>query len=290
MVGVVVGVVVLPVVEVTVVVVPPVGITLVDEVVESLDVSSVFGSPQPRMSSGRTSAWVFFKRFSIGDVQEGTWPSEQGNLHILFHMRAPHTSPDVKISHTPSSPGTTMRTVPFVTLLTLSCVSSSTKDTGETTETEENDTGSLIVEPEVGFLVINEVVAKNNSGLQDKQGSYEDWFEVASVSKGTLILDGWTLTDGYPHKEPWPFPVGTLLEPGERLVFIADKDTKEGPLHTDFKLSSGGETLTLVDPDDVVRDQVSWSSAEADEALARLPDLVGEWTVDPTPTPGAPNE
>ena len=183
-----------------------------------------------------------------------------------------------------------MHTLPFVALLTLSCVSSSTKDTGESVETEDNDTGSLIVEPEVGFLVINEVVAKNNTGLQDEQGSYEDWFEVASVSKETLMLDGWTLTDGYPHKEPWPFPIGTTLKPGERLVFIADKDTGDGLLHTDFQLSSSGETLTLVDPEDVVRDQVSWSSSKADESLARLPDLIGKWTVDPTPTPGAPNE
>jgi len=183
-----------------------------------------------------------------------------------------------------------MRSLPLIALLTTACVGTSSKDTGEGTTSKDHDTGSLIVEPEVGFLVINEVVAKNNTGLQDEEGAFEDWFEIASVSKDTLILDGWTVTDGYPHKEPWPFPVGTTLEAGERLVITADKDTKDGPMHADFQLSAGGETLTLVDPDDVVRDQVSWSSAEADEALARLPDLVGEWTIDPTPTPGEPNE
>jgi hypothetical protein len=286
-VGGVVPVVVTVVVPVVVPVVVTVGITLVDEVVE---VSPVFGSPHPRRSSGMASAMVFFKVISMGEPGAVTEPSEQTILHTLFLTTTPHRCPDVRILHATPHPGKKMRTLPFVTLLCLSCVTSSTKDTGESGETNSNDTGSLIVEPEVGFLVINEIVAKNNTGLQDDLGSYEDWFEVASVSKETLILDGWTLTDGYPHKEPWPFPIGTTLEPGARLVFIADKDTEEGPLHTDFQLSSSGETLTLVDPEDVVRDQVSWGSAEADESLARLPDLTGEWTVDPTPTPGAPNE
>lgn len=188
-----------------------------------------------------------------------------------------------------------MRYLPFIHIVLLSCIQAAPSakdqaDTGEETETEEDDTGSLIVEPEVGFLVINEIMAKNNSGFQDDKGSYEDWFELVSVSEETLILDGWTLTDGYPHKEAWPLPIGTMLEPGGRLLFIADKDTKEGPLHTDFQLSAGGETLTLIDPDEVVRDQVSWRDREADVSLARLPDATGEWADDPTPTPGQPNE
>ena len=188
-----------------------------------------------------------------------------------------------------------MRYLPLIHVVFLSCVQAAPSakdqgDSGEATTTEEDDTGSLIVEPEVGFLVINEVMAKNNTGLQDESGSYEDWFKLVSVSKETLFLDGWTLTDGYPHKEPWTLPVGTTLEPGARLLLIADKDTKEGPLHTDFQLSAGGETLTLVDPDEVVRDHVSWRDREADVSLARLPDGTGEWDDDPTPTPDLPNE
>ncbi len=100
-------------------------------------------------------------------------------------------------------------------------------------------------------LVINEFMAVNDSIWQDEDGEFRDWIEIHNPTESAVNLDGWYLTDRANNLTMWEFPA-RVIQPDEYLVVAAsgkDRDDPNGQLHTDFKLSSGGEYLALVEPD-----------------------------------------
>ncbi|MDP6527236.1 MAG: lamin tail domain-containing protein, partial [Kiritimatiellia bacterium] len=100
-------------------------------------------------------------------------------------------------------------------------------------------------------LVINEFLAVNNSILADENGDFSDWIEIYNGSTNTVDLDGWFLTDNADNLDKWRIP-NVSLSTGEYLVVFAsnkDRDNPASELHTDFRLSGGGEFLALVEPD-----------------------------------------
>jgi hypothetical protein len=112
--------------------------------------------------------------------------------------------------------------------------------------------GSLAV-PGWGRVVINEVMAVNNSGLTDQDGDSSDWIELCNEGGSAVNLSGWYLTDRATNLRKWAFPAVTLL-PGQYLVvFASDKNRRVAgqELHTNFGLSGDGEYLALVQADGV---------------------------------------
>lgn len=114
-------------------------------------------------------------------------------------------------------------------------------------------------------LLITEFLASNSSTLDDGDGNSSDWIEVYNPTAATVDLSGWHLTDNDGNLDKWTFPTSATvsqdvlnLDPGEFLiVFASGQDTEdyidpEGNLHTDFRLSAGGEYLALVQPGGVV--------------------------------------
>ncbi len=116
--------------------------------------------------------------------------------------------------------------------------------------------------PEVRDLVINEFMAANDGGLSNNPnawypianqvaGATEDWIEISNRSAGTLSLDGWFLTDDPGDLSQWAFPAGTTVPANGFLIVYASGDgvpDANGNLHTNFKLSKGGDYLALIDP------------------------------------------
>lgn len=95
---------------------------------------------------------------------------------------------------------------------------------------------------------INEAVS-SNSVFDDEDGDSEDWFELLNVSDIAVPLENWTITDSIDEPTQWSMP-SLSLNAGEYLrIWASDKDrtsTKQS-LHTNFKISSKGETLYLFD-------------------------------------------
>jgi len=103
-------------------------------------------------------------------------------------------------------------------------------------------------------LVINEFMASNASTPADPCGDFPDWIEIYNVSSLQVNLKDWHLTDDGSDLNKWEFPA-LPLDAGEYLlVFASDKDLRDptDPLHTNFKLSAGGEYLALVRPDETI--------------------------------------
>ncbi|XAL99504.1 lamin tail domain-containing protein [Phycisphaeraceae bacterium D3-23] len=111
------------------------------------------------------------------------------------------------------------------------------------------------LEPRLLFTavpLITEFLASNSDGLQDEDGDRSDWIELFNAGDSALDLTGWYLTDDAGNLDQWSFPSITLAPDELLIVFASGKsraDADGTELHTNFKLSSDGEYLALVEDD-----------------------------------------
>ena len=142
---------------------------------------------------------------------------------------------------------------------------------------------------EAGVLVINEILASNETGETDEEGKNEDWVELYNTSNATISLDNLYLSDDEDDKLIYQFPTGTTLDADSYLIVWCDKDSEDGDFHAEFKLSSGGEAVYLSYPDDTILEEIIFGEQTEDIAYARSPNGTGDFTLQ-TPTFGANND
>lgn len=139
-------------------------------------------------------------------------------------------------------------------------------------------------------VVLNEFVARNNNGPTDEAGQAEDWIELYNRGAAPVDLSGMFMTDDLAAPTKWEIPAGTVLAAGDSLHIWADEDPLDGPFHADFKLSTNGEEVALIDADgETVLDFIVFGPQEADVATARLHDGEELWVTTPDTTPFASN-
>ena len=105
-----------------------------------------------------------------------------------------------------------------------------------------------------GDPIISEFLASNRGTLDDGKENSSDWIEIQNAGDALIDLHPWYLTDDPEDLTKWRFPdqPQAELEPGDLLVVFASGDDQPDPagnLHTNFRLSAGGEYLALVMPD-----------------------------------------
>ncbi len=100
-------------------------------------------------------------------------------------------------------------------------------------------------------LRLSEILARNDSGIDDGFGRREDWIEIYNPNATEVNLDGYFLTDRADNPNKWNFPAVTIPAQGYLLVFASGADTVDpgGYAHTNFQLGSNGEYLAIVRPD-----------------------------------------
>ncbi|MEM8558279.1 MAG: CotH kinase family protein [Bacteroidota bacterium] len=137
-------------------------------------------------------------------------------------------------------------------------------------------------------IFVNEFLASNTTVIADPDfGDFADWIELYNAEPDAVDLGGYTLTDDLDLPSRWRFPEGTVIPAGGFLLVWAD-DESTG-LHTDFKLSAGGEQIGLYAPDGTVVDTLTYGEQTTDISLGRSPDGSPTFRFFETPTPGAPN-
>jgi hypothetical protein len=125
-------------------------------------------------------------------------------------------------------------------------------------------------------LEISEIVADNETGVTDEGGGTPDYIELRNTSDHEIILDGLILAQSLtaPEDEQFVFPAGTVLAPGEHIIIYADENTDQGPLHTPFKIDSGGDRILLLGRNGagalMVIDGIDSIPLSEDEALLRI--------------------
>jgi len=154
-----------------------------------------------------------------------------------------------------------------------------------------------------GVPLITELMAVNDGTLADGDGNFSDWIEIHNPTTAAIDLDGWHITDDATNLDKWTFaPVTQSVIPagGYLIVFATGQPTETyidagGNLHTDFKLSSAGEYLALVDSTLTIAHEYAPTFPEQGADISYGPgetggvyDL-GQLVYFSTPTPGADN-
>lgn len=148
-----------------------------------------------------------------------------------------------------------------------------------------------VAEPH-GPVRINEFLAVNQGGLQDEDGDTSDWIEIQNTSGAPVDLAGWHLTDDATDPFKWTFPATVVPDGGFLIVFASDKDRaiSGSELHTNFKLTSGGEYLALLLPDLTLSSAYAPSfPAQSENVSYGLRETFADEGYLAPPTPGAPN-
>ena len=140
-------------------------------------------------------------------------------------------------------------------------------------------------------VLINEIMAKNDSTVLDESDQYDDWIELYNPASYRVQLGGLYLSDDFGVPRKWAFPE-ISIKPGGHLIVWCDDDTEQGPCHTNFKLSADGEAIGLYDLDirgNAPLDQIVFGPMNADESYGRSPDGSPNLILLPYPTPGSAN-
>ena len=128
-----------------------------------------------------------------------------------------------------------------------------------------------------------EIVASNTKHAPDKSGVFHDYVVLRNTSDAAADISGWYLSDKPNLNRLWRFPQGTSIPGGGTLmVYCSGLNQVDDPaqLHTGFKLSTEGETLTLSNANGQPVDTVTYDLLRTDSAYLRSGDgwSVGEPT------------
>ncbi len=135
-------------------------------------------------------------------------------------------------------------------------------------------------------------MASNKKTLTDpdEPGEAPDWLELYNPGPEHVALDGLGLADGDPIETGYAIPNGITIPAGGFVIFYADSDEKQGPLHTNFGLSAAGESVILyrVATKEII-DRIDFPAMTDDQAYGRKPDGSGNiMQFLPAPRPAAP--
>jgi len=140
-------------------------------------------------------------------------------------------------------------------------------------------------------IVINELMSSNDLTINDEVGDFEDWIEIHNPTDAAVNLGDYFLSDNSTSTTKWTFPE-YALQPGEFLLVWADRDLQDGPFHTNFRLSSGGEEVLLFkeEPDGIRWvDGITFPVLPSDFSYGREADAQLPWILFSTSTPGETN-
>jgi len=139
-------------------------------------------------------------------------------------------------------------------------------------------------------VVINELMANNDTAVPGPYGDYPDWIELYNGGAESVDVGGMYLTGNLANPDAWQFPSGTIIESNGFLIVWADNSPDLGALHTSFSLNASGEAIGLFATDGVTRiDSITFGPQDDDVSFGRLPDGGLSWN-QLTPTPGSPNQ
>ncbi|MFN3196438.1 MAG: CotH kinase family protein [Chlorobiota bacterium] len=135
-------------------------------------------------------------------------------------------------------------------------------------------------------VIINEASPDNEESLESSDGEYYDWIELYNRSNQEINLSSLYLSDDNEELDMWRFPNVSILPNEFLIVFCSGRDELYlNELHTNFKLSSDGETVFLTNGITIL-DSMSFGKVNEDYSYGRLDENSEIKTnlTNPTPT------
>ena len=96
----------------------------------------------------------------------------------------------------------------------------------------------------------------SNSLFPDDDGDFSDWIELYNASSETVSLKSWFISDDEEDLKKWKFPDRQIKAGEYFLIFASDKDKNSKYVHTNFKISSKGETVFLSNKNEELIDKI----------------------------------
>ena len=153
-------------------------------------------------------------------------------------------------------------------------------------ETPPEPTPEPTPEPYRTDVVLSELQASNKATVPDADGDFSDWIELYNPGAEAEDLSGCWLSDDEDEPCKWQIPDLTIESGAYRTIFCSKKDRVGDELHTNFKLSSDGDTLLLSSPEGDLLWKLSYESCPTDASLCFDGESVRSTYF---PTPGWPN-
>lgn len=142
-------------------------------------------------------------------------------------------------------------------------------------------------------VFVNEVIASNQTIIQDEFGEWDDFVELYNDEDHPVDLSGMYLSDHPGKPRMWRIPDGTVIGAKSFLLIWADGQPEQGPLHASFRLGAGGETVTLSHRDDqgvVLINSLTYPGLGIDQSFGRFPDGSDQLQPFCVVTPAGPND
>ncbi len=169
--------------------------------------------------------------------------------------------------------------------------------------TAEDNSGAISVYPfcetavlPIGYtvpsLVINEVIAINNTTIADEAGLYSDYIEIFNPGTTAVYLGDKFLSDEFDRPSKWRFPDYNLAA-NSYLIVYADGNEDAGNYHCSFKLDGDkDEVIISAGPQYYypIIDSVSFINQVADVSIGRIPNGSGPFVILDEASPGQNNE
>jgi hypothetical protein len=146
-----------------------------------------------------------------------------------------------------------------------------------------------------GIILINEISA-NGSTFSSEFGGYVDWIEFYNPGSDTINLsDGrWYTTDDLSFPNKYQLPERKIAPHGFLVICCDGVDSVNQQIHTNFSLSSNGESAGLYYKTDggpfTEIDSHVFGAQAASVTIGRIPDGSSNWTSCSLMTPGSPNQ
>jgi len=150
---------------------------------------------------------------------------------------------------------------------------------------ETTGTGSELSEYQ-GVLFINEFLASNTAANFDEDGNYGDWFEIYNSGPTAIDIGNFKVWDSGTSAIKYSLPSTTIDAGGFLLIWCDDAGTG---LHTNFKLSAGGDDIYFEDADANAIEHIAFTAQTTDISYGRNPDGGSTWQTFATPTPASSN-
>ncbi|MBP5684547.1 MAG: lamin tail domain-containing protein, partial [Bacilli bacterium] len=133
-------------------------------------------------------------------------------------------------------------------------------------------TSSLLSIPDSNKeLYLSEIMSGNKNTIKDMDNEYSDYIEIYNPSDNEINLKGYYLSDDNTSSKKWMFPEITIKGKEYLVVFASGKDKCDLNIrecHTNFKLSKGGELITILDNDGSIIDKVNYSKMNQDTSYS----------------------
>ena len=124
-------------------------------------------------------------------------------------------------------------------------------------------------------VVINEIQPRNSTTIADGDGDFSDWIELRNLTSAPINLAGWQIADA---GASFSLPIGpqsVIPANGFLLIWASDKGDPTDPgfpgpageIHTNFRLSSSTDSVTLTNNTCLLYT----SPSPRDATLSRMP-------------------